>query len=193
MRALFRKYDRDGDALMTADELKGALRDLLDYDMTQEEVKTMREFFRARFKARDGLKQAEFLKLIEQEHAMLFDGKAARAAVADVNKALKRQARDIRSLLVAQALPQAAGEEAKEVTVRGFKLAIYGLNCLTQQGVNNLSKWLDRNNNGFIEMSDVEAALSSPDTFKPHQRSSMEASATKSYGQSQKSASGNYR
>jgi len=46
-----------------------------------------------------------------------------------------------------------------ETTIREFKLCLFSLGVVTQHEVNNLAKYMDRRNNGFILLADVKMAL----------------------------------
>ena len=46
-----------------------------------------------------------------------------------------------------------------EVNIRTFKLAIFSMNILTQQEINNLAKFMDRRNNGMIHIKEFNTAL----------------------------------
>ena len=56
---LFHKYDQNKNQLMSATELQGALKDMLKFEMNQDEVKTLGEFFRSKFR-RSEVKKHEF-------------------------------------------------------------------------------------------------------------------------------------
>jgi Ca2+-binding EF-hand superfamily protein len=60
---IYNKYDTNKNQLLSANELQTALKDMLKFEMTTEEVKTMHEFFRAKFR-RSEIKRAEFAQLV---------------------------------------------------------------------------------------------------------------------------------
>lgn len=43
--------------------------------------------------------------------------------------------------------------------MRTFKNALFSMNCLFQQDINNLAKYLDTNNDGMIVVANVKKAL----------------------------------
>lgn len=47
---VYKKYDKDHNEMLSADELKIALKEFLKYDITDEEVKVMKAYFRSRYK-----------------------------------------------------------------------------------------------------------------------------------------------
>lgn len=50
--------------MMSAKELSGAMKAMFDFEMTDEEIQTMHEFFRAKFR-RSEVKKFEFVKILE--------------------------------------------------------------------------------------------------------------------------------
>ena len=146
---------------MSAKELAVAIKAMLQFEMTDEEIQTMHEFFRAKFR-RSEVKRTEFQDLIEKKTVRKYDSANARRALQRIRAQLQKSGnRDITTIL-----SRAQGSYAGEVTSRNFKLQVFSLGCLTQQEVNNLSKYMDRSNNGMIKISDVEMALSG-DKYSP--------------------------
>jgi hypothetical protein len=91
-----------------------------------------------------------------------YDSSNARTALQRVKAVLKKGGnRDISTIL-----SRVQGTYPGEVTTRNFKLQVFSLGCLTQQEVNNLSKYMDRTNDGMIKITDVEMALSG-DKYSP--------------------------
>lgn len=150
---LFNKYDQNKNQMMSAQELQAALKDLLKFEMSPDEVNTMHEFFRAKFK-RSEVKKAEFAELLKKETKRFYEAKGAKSALASVKKKLRESGRAIEAVL-----SQQQAIFPGEVTIRGFKLATYSLGCVTQQQVNNLARYMDRRNNGMILIADVRLAL----------------------------------
>jgi len=52
-------------------------------------------------------------------------------------------------------------ENIGAVTLRNFKFAIHSVHALNQFEINNVAKYLDKRNCGFIEITDFEDALKS--------------------------------
>lgn len=147
--------------MLSAAELQAALKDLLRFEMTTDEVKTMHEFFRAKFR-RPEVKRAEFAELINKQPVRKYESKGAKAALAAIRNQLRKSGRSIESVLATQKTTEFPGE----ICLRGFKLSVYSLGCLTQQQVNNLAKYLDKRNNGMIQFSDINLALNT-DQYSP--------------------------
>lgn len=81
---LFERYDQNKNQMMSASELKVALKELLQFDMNPEEVKTMHEFFKAKFR-RSEVRKDEFAKLVDTylkgQPVRKYDSKGAKAAL----------------------------------------------------------------------------------------------------------------
>jgi len=60
---LFRDYDQNKNDMLSAEELKAALLAMVKFEMTQEEVGTMQQFFKNKFR-RSEVKKAEFSQLV---------------------------------------------------------------------------------------------------------------------------------
>lgn len=142
---LFKNYDKDGDQMMSANELNTALGEMLGFKMTGEEVETMKEFFRAKFR-KDSIRKLEFKKLLDTENKRQWDMKTAKMALRQVKQQLTKVGKTIPNLFKDYLVE----DFPNEVTLRGFKYGMNSLKVLTQQQINNLSKYLDRKNNGFI-------------------------------------------
>jgi len=147
--------------MMSAQELKAATKELLQFEMTPEEVATMHEFFRAKYR-RAEVRRAEFAELINKQPVRKYETKGAKSALARVKAALRKTNRTIEQLLSSAAQKEFPGC----INLRAFKLAIFTLGALTQQQVNNLAKYMDKRNDGMILISNVAMALNT-DRYSP--------------------------
>jgi len=129
--------------------------------MTNEEVKTMHEFFRAKFR-RPEVRKAEFAELINKQPVRKYDSKGAKYSLNLLKKHLQKSGKHIETVLNTQK----AIEFPDEICLRGFKISVYSLGVMTQQQVNNLAKYLDKANNGMIKVADVNLALNT-DQYSP--------------------------
>lgn len=129
--------------------------------MTPEEVATMHEFFRAKFR-RSEVRRAEFAELLNKQSVRKYEPKPAKTALARIKVELRKTDRNIERLLTAAAQKDFPGY----VNLRAFKLAIFTLGILTQPQVNNLAKYMDRRNDGMILISEVALALDT-DRYSP--------------------------
>jgi Ca2+-binding EF-hand superfamily protein len=157
--ALFQEHDQDRNQMMSAKELASALRETLKYELTPDEINTMADFFRARFR-RAEINRAQFDDLLNTAWVRKWEPKPARAALKAINAKLKEQGRPIEAVLATE--PRAKKDQ---VPLRAFKRAIYQLGAVTQQQVNNLAKYMDRHDDGMIRVQDVKDALR--DKYEP--------------------------
>ena len=146
---------------MSAKELAGAVKAWFDFEMTDEEIQTMHEFFRAKFR-RSEVKKFEFKSLLEKKNVRKYDSNSAREALKRIRAYLQRGG----SKEIATILNRSKNTYPGEITSRNFKLHVFQMGSLTQQEVNNLSMYMDRNNDGMIKISDVEMAISG-DKYSP--------------------------
>lgn len=167
--ALFREHDQDRNMMMSAEELAAAIRATLKYELTQEEVHIMRDFFRARFR-RAEVNRAQFDDILNTPWVRKWEAKPARAALGAIKSKLKEQGRQIEAVLGAE-----ARFRKDQVPLRAFKRAVYQLGAVTQQQVNNLAKYMDRHDDGMIRIADVKLALTG-DGYDPRKASVAGAS-----------------
>lgn len=155
---LFAKYDANKNMMMSAAELQHAVKELLQWDLSADEVKVLHEYFRAKHR-RSEIRKMEFQELLKKASVRKYDSGEARAALLTLRSHLQKTGHNIE--------PALTSVFRGEATLRGFKLAIFGLNCLTSQQINNLAKYMDRHNNGMIKIVDVTLALHSPEKYDP--------------------------
>lgn len=161
---LFQDHDQDRNQMISAKELAVALRTTLKYELSPDEVNTMSDYFRARFK-RAEVNKAQFGDLVRTAWVRKWEAARARAALAAIRAKLKEQGRRIEAVLATE-----ARLTKDQVPLRAFKRAIYQLGAITQQQVNNLATYLDRYDDGMIRIEDVKLALSS-DKYDPRKSS----------------------
>ena len=65
--------------MLSTAELQAALKDLLRFEMTTDEVKTMHEFFRAKFRKPE-VKRAEFVEQINKQLVRKYESNGATQA-----------------------------------------------------------------------------------------------------------------
>ena len=146
---------------MSAKELAGAMKAMFEFEMTDEEIQTMHEFFRAKFR-RSEVKKLEFKTILEKKNVRKYDSNSARESLKRIRAHLQKgSSKDISTIL-----NRSKSSYPGEIMTRNFKLHVFQMGTLTQQEVNNLSMYMDRNNDGMIKISDVEMALSG-DKYSP--------------------------
>ena len=121
----------------------------------------MREFFRAAFR-RSEVRRTEFAELLNKQSVRKYEPKPAKTALARIKVELRKTNRTIESLLS----PVAQKDFPGHVNLRAFKLTIFTLGILTQPQVNNLAKYMDRRNDGMIQIAEVALAVDT-DKYSP--------------------------
>jgi len=110
---------------MSASELQAALKDMLKFEMTQDEVKTMQEFFRYKYK-RVEIKKHELNDINNKPYKRQYEPGGAQSALKAIREKLTRDQRTMEQLLASQVT------QLGEVSLRAFKLSIHKLGILTQ-------------------------------------------------------------
>jgi Ca2+-binding EF-hand superfamily protein len=77
---LFEKFDQDRNQMLSASELKVGLKELLHFDITQEEVKTMHEFFKAKYR-RSEIRKEDLKSLLETPSVRKYDSNSAKSSL----------------------------------------------------------------------------------------------------------------
>ena len=98
---------------------------MLKFEMTADEVKTMQEFFRYKYK-RVEIKKHEFNDIINKPYKRQYESGGATSALKAIREKLMRDKKSIDSVLTSQI------SQLGEVTLRAFKLGIHKLGILTQ-------------------------------------------------------------
>ena len=127
VQEIYKEFDQNNNELISTDELRNVCKELLKFEMTQDEVSTLKEFFRAKYR-RVEIKSHELRELIEKKYVRKWDTKAALSALLSIRTKLKETKRDISQILVANHV-----SFVNHCTIREFKLKIFSLNCITQQ------------------------------------------------------------
>ena len=96
---LFAKYDQNKNQMMSAKELAVAMKAMFDFEMTDEEVQTMHEFFRAKFR-RSEVKKHEFKTILDKKSVRKYDSNSARESLKRIKAHMSKGAsKDIATLL----------------------------------------------------------------------------------------------
>ena len=112
---------------MSASELKVALKALLGFDMSPEEVKTLHEFFRAKFR-RSEVKKHEFKTILDKKSVRKYDSNSARESLKRTKAHMSKGAsKDIATLL-----NRSKCVYPGEVMSRNFKFHVFQMGVLTQ-------------------------------------------------------------
>lgn len=77
--------------MMSAKELAGAMKAMFEFEMTDEEIQTMHEFFRAKFR-RSEVKKLEFKTILEKKNVRKYDSNSARESLKRIRAHLQKAA-----------------------------------------------------------------------------------------------------
>ena len=168
---LFDKYDVDKNHMLDADELTDALQKnkLLT---TKEDDKILKQYFRDHYNSNEITKE-EFIHMMKK----FTEKKAQRKFVeADAKRALVDVKNKVNQLNTSTtALLRANNPESTELmNIASFKLAINSLACLTPTDIDNLAKFMDEKNEGFVSIGSFDAKVQNAamsNTFRSTSRS----------------------
>ena len=147
---LFEKYDKNKNKRLSAQELAVALRNDMRIDLTEEEVQAIRDYFKNKHNSNE-IGELDFITLMNMKFTRQFDeGEAKRAMVIikqRVGKTAKMICRDFDV------------EGIERLSLRNFKHALHSLRVLTQYQIDNLTKYLDKADDGFIPTEVFEETM----------------------------------
>lgn len=112
--------------------------------MDANEVKLIEEYFVNSLNKKQ-INRAEFIKLFETEFVNKFDEAEARKALQSIKTKCDQDKIDILKFT-----REHNPEGSSKINIRSFKLAVHELHCLTLYGIDNLAKYLDVDNEGYI-------------------------------------------
>jgi hypothetical protein len=123
--------------------------------MEADEVKIMRDYFMNKYKSKEISKTA-FTELLKTKFENKHDAAEARKALYDVKHKL-----EVMKMTPMKLIEQVNFNREDPITIRTFKSALNSLHVLTQYSIDNLTKFMDKQNSGFITISDVNASINS--------------------------------
>ena len=123
--------------------------------MEADEVKIMRDYFMNKYKSKEISKTA-FTELLKTKFENKHDKAEARKALYDVKHKL-----EVMKMTPMKLIEQVNIHREDPITIRTFKKALNSLQVLTQYSIDNLTKFMDNQNSGFITISDVNASINS--------------------------------
>lgn len=117
----------------------------------------MTEFFKNKYR-RDEVKLHQFKELITMQFKRIYRKGEADRALKKISKRLRDTGRTLENILIQQEQYNKQ-PNLEQINIRTFKNALFSMNCIFQQDINNLAKYLDTNNDGMIIVANVKAAL----------------------------------
>ena len=123
------------------------LKDLLKFSLTAAEKKFIVEEFKKAFKATE-LRKLQFTKLVETKYKRTYNGERAVASVGKLAQGLG----DKFSSLFSNSPDKI--HNGTSVCLRNFKVVIQSANYLTQSEIDNLAHYMNKDEDGFIDITD---------------------------------------
>lgn len=152
---LFEKYDTDKNNRLSAEELRDALaRNKLT--ISNEDVQVLKEYFQNKYRS-NAISKNDFIDMMETDFNKLkrkIDHTEARKSLVDVRARL-----DAMHVIPRKLLMDYNTSSAELINISSFKIAIHSLKCLNQYDIDNLTKHLDTNNEGYISIGTFEAQV----------------------------------
>lgn len=97
--SLFEKYDQNRNQMLSAKEIANAVKQILRFEMSDEEIQTLHEFFRNKFR-RSEVKKHEFVQIIDKKTIRKYDSAQARTSLQRIRVQLQKSGnRDISAIL----------------------------------------------------------------------------------------------
>jgi Ca2+-binding EF-hand superfamily protein len=158
---LFDKADKNHNFHISAQELADAVVSTSSGEtkLDASEVKMINDYFYNRFN-KTQITRAEFIELFETKFSNKSDEAEARKAQIAIKEKCKNAVIDVRKHIW-----DFNPEKTEKLTLRNFKRAINELKCLTLYQIDNLAKYLDDQNEGFVSIDKFVAGVKNSVTF----------------------------
>lgn len=118
-------------------------------------MRTIREFFQHKYRSNEVTKQ-HFIELLNTRFEKKSDAQEARKSLSDLKSKFEATRKSPKALL-----QEFNSEQTELINLRAFKLAVNSLKVCSQYNIDNLAKFLDKNNEGFISIGDFDASIRS--------------------------------
>ena len=142
---LFHKYDTDGNHRLSAEELRDALAKN-KIVLSNEDVLALKEHFRIQYRTSE-IKKEDFVALMEKKFERRVAEPEAKKALFDVKNKLAANHTTAHKFLMLH-----NPDSSELINIASFKMAIYTLKCLALHDIDNLTKYMDEKNEGFISV-----------------------------------------
>ncbi len=150
MSELFDKYDKSKNRKLSADELAFALKNDMRMELGPEEVHAIKDYFKNKHNSVE-ISELDFISLMNMKFTRQFDEAEAKRALIIIKQRINKNAKMIcREFDV---------EGIERLTLRNFKYALHSMKVLSQYQIDNLSKYLDKGDDGFVAVDVFEDAL----------------------------------
>lgn len=150
---LFDNYDQNKNGRLSAEELSKALMKDMKIQLNDDEVLVIKEYFKNKHQSLE-IRKLDFIELINTKFERHFDSEEAKQSLTTLKQKLISLDQS-----TAQVLSPYDYEKVGSLTLRNFKVAINNLHALNQYSIDNLTRFLDKENHGFISINEVDVAL----------------------------------
>ena len=159
---LFEKYDTDKNNRLSAEELRNALAKN-NLSLSPDDVNVLKEYFRVvnnkygannRFNNSNEITKEDFIKMMGTKFDRKYDQAEARKSLFDVRNKLEQLHITPQKLLM-----DYNSDKTELINISSFKIAINSLKCLGQYDIDNLTKFCDTDNEGYISIGSFVAAV----------------------------------
>jgi len=141
LTVLFNKVDKNGNGTLSAQELAIMFKND-KFELQPDEIMILGQYFQDRYGRRE-IRLVEFQKELNTEFKREFNEPEAKEAIREIKQTLAQRQ------MIPNALFLKYGDEML-ISCRNFKHALNDLHVLAYQAINNLTKFLDEDNTGFI-------------------------------------------
>ena len=150
---LFDKYDQNKNGKLSAEELSKALQLDMNIKLTDDEVQSIKEYFINKHHSSE-IRKMDFIDLINTKFERHFDTEEAKQSLITVKQKLASMNSTVTNILT-----PFDQEKTGRLSLRNFKVAVHQLHCLNQYGIDNLARYMDKENEGFIAINQVDVAV----------------------------------
>ena len=120
----------------------------------EDEVSAIKEYFRNRHHSTD-IGELDFISLLNTKYTRTFDDPEAKRSLAIIKQRIYVSLGKTAAMIC----QEYDVEGLKRLSLRNFKHALHSLKVLTQYQIDNLTKYLDANEDGFISVDRFDVEL----------------------------------
>jgi hypothetical protein len=154
MSDLFDRYDKNKNKRLSPEELASALEKDMRIFMQPDEIKAIKEYFKNRHNTIE-ISELDFISLLSMKFIRAFDESEAKRALAIIKqRVFIGQGRTPKMIC-----KEYDSEGIDKLTLRNFKHALHALRVLNQYQIDNLTKYLDTADDGFIAVDRFDVEL----------------------------------
>lgn len=127
--------------------------------MEKEDVQAIQEYFKNRYNSNE-IGALDFMTLMNMKFTRVFDENEAKRTLVLIKQRIPYTAKQI--------CKDQDPEGIQRLTLRGFKLSLHKLKLLNQFQIDNLAKYLDTQDDGFIAVDRFDVELRNTNVPNPN-------------------------